>query len=380
MKILAVDIGTGTQDILLLDTRLDVENSLKMVMPSPTMMARRKLQAATQRGEAVVLTGVTMGGGPSHWAAEDHLEAGLRLYATPDAARSFNDDLEMIREMGITVIGEDEAAGLPEDVVRLELRDLDLGAILVAFASFGVGLSDVDAVAAAVFDHGAAPPGVSDRKFRFDHIAERVAARPALGSFAFLAEDVPAIMTRMQAVVAAAGNVDAPLVLMDTAPAAVLGATLDPEARTRARRLVANLGNLHTLAFRRGPGDVAEGTFEHHTGLLSAQKLEGLLRELAAGTLDHEAVYRDHGHGAYIPDPTPLPLPNGQSSVVVTGPRRAMLAGSSLRPAFATPYGDMMLAGCFGLLAATADVLPALAEPIRASLYGTDHGAPPWEL
>ena len=39
MRILAVDVGTGTQDILLFDTSGPVENSVKMVMPSPTAMA-----------------------------------------------------------------------------------------------------------------------------------------------------------------------------------------------------------------------------------------------------------------------------------------------------------------------------------------------------
>ena len=39
-----------------------------------------------------------------------------------------------------------------------------------------------------------------------------------------------------------------------------------------------------------------------------------------------------------------------------------------------------MISGCFGLLAATADVMPELAEPIRASLYNRDHGGvAPWE-
>lgn len=33
-----------------------------------------------------------------------------------------------------------------------------------------------------------------------------------------------------------------------------------------------------------------------------------------------------------------------------------------LRPYFAVPFGDMMIAGCFGLLAATAEVMPNLAE------------------
>lgn len=379
MLILTLDIGTGTQDIYLYDSRLHMENGFKLVVPAPTMIVHRRLKEATRRGEPVLLAGLTMGGGPSAWAADEHLRAGYPVYATPDAARSFNDDLDAIREMGITVVSEDEAANLPDDVVRLEMRDFDFGAVANALAQFGIRLDGLAAVAVAVFDHGAAPPGVSDRLFRFDYIRQRLQASRRLSTFAFRAEEVPDIMTRMKAVVAAAGNVDAPLVLMDSAPAGVLGATFDAAARPGERRLYANVGNLHTLAFRLGP-DGAEGTFEHHTGMLDGPKLEGLLRELAAGTLQHERVYADHGHGAYIPDPDPLPLPEGESAVVVTGPRRALLAGSALRPTFATPFGDMMLAGCFGLLAATADVIPELAGPIRRSLSGTGHGRPPWEL
>ena len=38
MKFLTVDIGTGTQDIFLYDSNLDLENGFKLVLPSPTMM------------------------------------------------------------------------------------------------------------------------------------------------------------------------------------------------------------------------------------------------------------------------------------------------------------------------------------------------------
>ena len=47
MKILTVDIGTGTQDIFLYDSELDVENGFKMVVPSPTMMVYRQIKAQT---------------------------------------------------------------------------------------------------------------------------------------------------------------------------------------------------------------------------------------------------------------------------------------------------------------------------------------------
>jgi hypothetical protein len=52
-----------------------------------------------------------------------------------------------------------------------------------------------------------------------------------------------------------------------------------------------------------------------------------------------------------------------------------------LRPYFAVPFGDMMIAGCFGLLAATADVLPEAAEPVRRSLRGQGgRGVAPWDI
>jgi uncharacterized protein (DUF1786 family) len=171
---------------------------------------------------------------------------------------------------------------------------------------------------------------------------------------------------------------------MDTAPAAVLGATFDPLVAARERLLIANVGNFHTLAFRLGPSGI-EGVFEHHTGLIDLPRLEALLRSLADGSLTHAQVFGDHGHGALIYHPQPLPLPeNGDPSagfgVVVTGPRRNMMKASSLRPYFAVPFGDMMIAGCFGLLAATADLLPELAEPIRLSLSGSAAGAAPWDV
>jgi len=167
---------------------------------------------------------------------------------------------------------------------------------------------------------------------------------------------------------------------MDTAPAAVMGAILDPRLSIKNRVQVVNVGNFHTLAFRLGPGGI-EGVFEHHTGLIDLPKLEKLLVSLADGSLTHETVFADHGHGALIYDSQPLLLLEGDIGVAVTGPRRNLMRESSLRPYFAVPFGDMMIAGCFGLLAATADLLPEVSDPIRDSLRGVGgSGTPPWEL
>jgi hypothetical protein len=54
--------------------------------------------------------------------------------------------------------------------------------------------------------------------------------------------------------------------------------------------------------------------------------------------------------------------------LTVIGPRRALLAGSRLHPYLAVPHGDMMLAGCFGLLRALAARVPAFAPAIEAQL------------
>lgn len=378
MKILTIDVGTGTQDIFLFDSELDIENGYKLVLPSPTMIAHRKLKEATQRGDAVVLSGVTMGGGPSQWATEDHIRAGYQVFATPDAAQTFNDDLDYVASMGIEIIAEEEVTRLPDSVERLVFQDFDCALILDTLANFSIDVHNLAAVAIAVFDHGAAPKNYSDRQFRFDYLTERMEKSRDLSTFAFLADEIPPIMTRMEAVAKTADCVDAPLVLMDTAPAAVLGSTFDTRVATRDRNLVVNVGNFHTIAFKLGLMGI-EGIFEHHTGFLDTEKIDKLVVSLADGRLKHEEVYDDHGHGALVLIPKPLDLDEGEFGIVVTGPRRNIMRSSTLRPYFATPYGDMMITGCFGLLAATGDLLPDLQEPIRASLARETKGVAPWE-
>ena len=364
MRILAVDVGTGTQDILLFDSEKEPENCLKLVMPSPTVLVAGRIRRATEAGQALLLTGVTMGGGPSAWAAEAHHKAGLPIYATPDAARTFNDDLEAVqRDLGVVVVGEDEAAALSrrEEVAHVEMRDFYYEEICQALAAFEVPL-DVDLVAVAVFDHGNAPPDVSDRKFRFDYLRDRLATGQGLAAFAFWRDDIPESMTRLKAV-AATTPPELPLIVMDTAPAAVLGALDDQRVAGAEHKVVVNVGNFHTLAFTLADGHIG-GVFEHHTGLIDAPRLEDLIRRLAFGSLTNEELFNEHGHGAIVFQPVPEAL----ELVAVTGPRRALLRDSALDVYFAVPHGDMMLAGCFGLVRACARLAPQYAEEIEQAL------------
>jgi uncharacterized protein (DUF1786 family) len=384
MKILTVDIGTGTQDIFLYDSNLDIENGFKLVLPSPTMMVHRRLKQMLPARAPVLLSGHQMGGGPSAWAIEEYARAGIPVYMTPSAATTLNDELDKVEALGIKVVSEDEVQGLPTTVNRLELRDFDFQLLARTFKDYGVSLRDLEAIAVAVFDHGNAPPGISDRQFRFDYLDERIRATNSLTAFAFLSNDIPRIMTRLQSVADSAGQLPCPLVVMDTAPAAVLGAGFDPVVATREQKIICNVGNFHTLAFRLGEKGI-EGVFEHHTGEIDLVKLETLIRKLADGSLKHQDVFDDMGHGALMYSEEVFPFGKDDFDVVVTGPRRSMFqplhpSPTDLHPYFAVPFGDMMIAGCFGLLAATADVMPDLADTIYGSLRGErGRGVAPWD-
>lgn len=373
MRVLVIDIGTGTQDILLFDSERSPENCLKLVMPSPTLRIAQAIRQATARSQPLLLTGVTMGGGPCAWAAEDHLKAGLAVYATPDAARTFDDDLEAVQSrLGVRIVAEEEARRLAQEdsLAVVEMADVDYPAVRAAFSAFGVDLS-LDALVVGVFDHGHAPPGVSDRQFRLDYLRERLSQDRRLSTFAFKADAIPPAMTRLRAAAeTAARQGQLPVYVMDTAPAAVLGALEDPSVRERPNATVVNVGNFHTLAFQFLGGQVAR-LFEHHTGLLNVGSLSAWLARLADGSITHEAVFAEHGHGAAVLDATPVADP----WVAVIGPRRSMLRGSALHTYFAVPHGDQMLAGCFGMVRALADLEPGWAEEIeRALASGGERG------
>ena len=44
MRILAIDVGTGTQDIMIYDTEKELENSIKLVLPSPHLFISQKIR------------------------------------------------------------------------------------------------------------------------------------------------------------------------------------------------------------------------------------------------------------------------------------------------------------------------------------------------
>lgn len=363
MRLLALDIGTGTQDILLLDTSDVVENAPQMIMPSPTLHIARKIEEATMQGKDVLLTGSLMGGGPCAWAAEAHRKAGYKVYATESAALTFDDEIEKVRQSGMIVVSEDEARKLKgKSLQRIKMKDLDIDSILKAFAVMGAPTS-IDGLAVGVLDHGNSPPGYSDRQFRFDHLKRVLEANDSLLAFAYLPQELPDYLTRMKALIASESS-QYPFVLLDTGVAAALGAMEDPAVKAHQSLLLMNVGNMHTLAFMLQQNRV-KAFFEHHTGFLNTQKLDDFMGRFCKGVLSHEEVFKDMGHGVLYLKKDNLPETTFGS---VTGPKRHILEDSKLAPYLAAPYGSMMLAGCYGMARAFAHKYPQWKEEIHKAL------------
>ncbi|MPZ21984.1 MAG: pyruvate formate lyase-activating protein [Dehalococcoidia bacterium] len=364
VKILAVDIGTGTQDILLFDSGQPIENSVKLVMPAPTAIAASRVRDAAASGDPVIFTGRIQGGGPVHWAAEDYLQSGGVIYATDEAARTFDDDLANVQTMGIHLVSADEAVQCSRaGSVEIVLRDLDLNAIRAALAAFGIA-PGFDGIALGCLDHGNAPPGYSDRLFRFEHLSRVIETGRGLHGFALLPEEIPGYLTRAAALMASADGQAERLLFTDTGPAAALGALQDEAVAGNQRVVVLNVGNMHTLAFDLA-GTSIQSLFEHHSGELSGQQIADFTLRLSEGGLSHEEVYSSKGHGTlYVGDVRP----DGEPFFAVTGPQRDKVRGRGLEAHFAAPHGDMMLSGCFGLLDAFAGRFQDCADEIRNRL------------
>lgn len=332
-KLAAIDIGGGTQDILIYDPKKTLENCIQLVLPSPTRIVAGKIARATDAGRPVFLYGRVMGGGPSTKAVKDHLAKGFTVAATADAALTIHDDPEKVKRMGVILTEE-----APRNAVRIRTGDVDTG--LLSTILDGVDEALPSHFAVAVQDHGYSP-GESNRVFRFRLWEEFMAQGGRLSGLIY--RDVPPYFTRMDA---AAKEVPGAL-LMDTCGAALLGALTDEYVRRKAEEdavTVVNLGNQHTFCAI-VTGERVLALFEHHTGSMTNERLDLFISKLQRGELTDDEVRDDGGHGC-VPPATAV----GSGLTVVTGPRRSLLQGNNYY--FAAPQGNMMLMGCFGLVRA----------------------------
>ena len=334
MNILAMDIGAGTQDIMVYNDDKGFDNAYKLVLPSPTRIFANEIRRCK---DDVLIFGDTMGGGPFTRAVLDHLKE-YKVYMTESAARTIRDDLESVKNMGVEIITDNEFEELSEKAEPIKISDFNLQ-LLPTLASFGIDTA-FDVIAIAVQDHGVAPQGVTDRENRFRLIEEKLGS--GVESFAYL-DTVPENLSRMRSIYRSVKRwFDGNLLLMDTGPAAILGSLEDDHVREKEKSVCINVGNAHTIAMSLDAGQIV-GVFEHHTHLLNKQKLENYIKKLSDGTITFQEVFDDGGHGA-------LTRGENQPEIIsLTGPRRGEMKGLGI---FAASAGDMMMTGPVGLIKA----------------------------
>lgn len=335
MKILAVDIGAGTQDILLFDSEKKIENSTSLVLPTPSKILASRLKQI--EGDLYVY-GDTIGGGSIGRAIQNHLQNGYRVAMEESAAYSIRNDLDEVRSIGIEV-GPNPSPGKFQ---AFEIREIDLPLLQRFLTQFGEDFN-FDVIAIAVQDHGVAPKGVSDRTFRFERMEAMLKKDKRPESFHFTEDSIPAYYLRMRSAVRAIRRTcSSPILMMDTAFSAILGCMDE----VRGPSLIVNAGNGHAIAALLINRKI-EGLYEHHTHRLTPKKLEHHLHLFIRGELARQEVFEDDGHGVITLTPF-----FGEVPVWVTGPNRDLFKETSLPFKFPAPGGNTMMTGPMGLIKA----------------------------
>jgi uncharacterized protein (DUF1786 family) len=349
LKILAIDIGAGTQDILLFDSEKQLENCIKLVLPSPSPLLAARVEALAD-GQDIFISGHTIGGGSFSRAVKRHMASGARVIMTTSAAYSLRNNLDDVTASGVEVA---EAPPPGFAGTMLEADELDLSTLSGLLHVVGEDPDGVDAVAVAVQDHGSYRSGESNRKTRLSHMRRRLDENPDPLALSYLAGDVPGDFPRM---LSAVGRLREQLpcdhvLVMDTAPAAAAGCLADPRVAEKAggNLLVINAGNGHTLACLLSEGKVV-ALLEHHTKRLEPLPFASYLSAFCRGEARDADEYMASGHGLfYISDPPGL---DKVDMIAITGPNRELLEGSGLEFYYPSPGGDMMMTGPMGLVRA----------------------------
>ncbi len=343
-RYLLIDVGAGTMDVLYHVSGTDM--SYKAVVRSPVQSVSE--EAAQLPGDLLV-TGVEMGGGRLSEVLRERARSS-RVFITEAAAMTLSHDLRRVRSWGMEVISEGQAEELAGagSCSSLFLTDLPLDRLERIVTGFGVPF-EFDVVGVCAQDHGMPPEGVSHLDYRHNLFKSALDDKPYPDALLYEGREVPETFNRLRSLSKTAEQLPAGEVyVMDSGFAAILGASMDLEARKFTTLLVLDIATSHTVGAALRGNEIA-GFFEYHTRDITLEKLESLLNALARGSLDHVQVLKEGGHGAYIRESVGL---EAVKAIIATGPRRRLVEPSRLPIHFGAPFGDNMMTGTVGLLEA----------------------------
>ena len=331
MNILCIDIGKGTQDILYYNTNLknNVENSIKLILPSPTTIISNKIKNMNCN---LKICGNIMGGGPVNKAISTIQKKGYSVEISKNCAKTIRDSLDEIKKRGI-IIKENI------DNPNIIFGDLNFNMLKNIFNEIGEEFKP-DFVCVACQDHGYIP-NQSDRITRFKYFKNLLnkTKNPLEYIFTEKSNDLNNF-SRFKSNIEQIKKNNYNGFVMDSKIASVCGILNYANENNINEFVGLDIGNGHTLGVSIKDGKVI-GLFEHHTRLLSSEKLYKIVNKLINGTLTNEEIFNDHGHGATV-----LGKINPKK-IYISGPNRALFKEYG---EYAYPYGDVMITGCVGLL------------------------------
>lgn len=343
-RFLILDIGAGTMDVLCYDSKAGL--TYKAVGESPTLFLAK---AVERLHHDLLITGCEMGGGPISEALIQKAKKS-RVLMSASAAATLHHDLEKVRSLGIEVVKDQEAEAVQggEGFSHLTIGDLDIARLRRLLQGLGVPFL-FDIVGICAQDHGRPPEGVSHLDYRHAFFKARLDENPYPHDLLYRNDELPPSFSRLTAIAKSAEALPVDeIYLMDSGMAAMLGATLDPQASRKKRVLTLDVATSHTVGAALDRGEIC-GFFEYHTRDIAIERVETLLRDLADGNLDHAGIMREGGHGAYIRKAFGF---GAAEIIVATGPKRGMLKNTGLPFVFGAPLGDTMMTGTAGVLEA----------------------------
>lgn len=339
MRILAIDVGTGTQDILIYDSKKELENSIKLVLPSPHLYIAQQMEEIEND---IYFNGEIMGGGKLKNKMIEHMKKGYRVVMEKNCAKTIRDDLNQVKSFGIEIANDKEDYS---EFTKIKLSDINITKLSMFLLDYDLNF-DFDELAIAVQDHGY-NERMGDRDFRFEKIREKLKSPIKPENFAFKG-NIPKYYSRMKAVESTLEKegIENEALVMDTKFASICGMCYDEEAKKLNSYIVIDIGNGHTTAASIENGKI-QGLFEHHTSSLTNESLERYIKRLAKGIITNKEICDDFGHGAHVLNPI-----SKLEKVLVSGPKRELIEKTKLDWKYASPGGDVMMTGTVGLIKA----------------------------
>jgi uncharacterized protein (DUF1786 family) len=343
-KFLLIDVGAGTMDVLSYDDATGVH--YKAVVKSPVQYISER--ASSLPGN-LLISGREMGGGRLSEVLRNRSRT-AEVLMTHSSALTISHQPDKVRSLGIRLIKDEEAMRLSkrEDYSNLMLGDIQIDHLGQIVKDLGVPF-EFDVLGICAQDHGMPPEGVSHLDHRHRLFKDVLDKTPSPLALLYTADEVPHTFNRLRSIAETGGALSVRRVyVMDSGMAAILGASMDFEARKRRNILVLDVATSHTVGAALADGELA-GFFEYHTRDITAEKLDLLIRGLADGKLDHEQILREGGHGAYMRRTLGF---DSIEMIVATGPKRRLVENSRLPITYGAPFGDNMMTGTVGLLEA----------------------------